>query len=181
MYQYPQKLTKSESDFAERHYDVIHDYLVSNRLPEEEYYDVVIFAFLSSVQIHFRQEELRQYPFIKLAKRSMDTACVEHILSKRNEKRHENLFSQYDSSLFYDSMEDLIPDFVEFFNPDLMFQSGEENLIELEDTDQILIQCIETNPIDEDEVNFLYAHLPHSVKTAFDEQSAMEGLSWNIA
>lgn len=47
-------MTQEERDFAEQHHDLVVDFLRCKRLPMDEYYDVVIFGYLSAVQQYFR-------------------------------------------------------------------------------------------------------------------------------
>ena len=47
-------MTQEERDFAEQHHDLVIDYLRCKRLPMDDFYDVVIFGYLSAVQQYFR-------------------------------------------------------------------------------------------------------------------------------
>ena len=47
-------MTQEERDFAEQHHDLVIDYLCCKRLPMDDFYDVVIFGYLSAVQQYFR-------------------------------------------------------------------------------------------------------------------------------
>lgn len=47
-------MTQEERDFAEQHHDLVIDFLRYRRLPMDEFYDVVIFGYLSAVQQYFR-------------------------------------------------------------------------------------------------------------------------------
>ena len=47
-------MTQEEWDFAEQHHDLVIDYLCRKRLPTDDFYDVVIFGYLSAVQQYFR-------------------------------------------------------------------------------------------------------------------------------
>ncbi len=47
-------MTQEERDFAEQHHDLVVDYLRRKRLPMNDFYDVVIFGYLSAVQQYFR-------------------------------------------------------------------------------------------------------------------------------
>jgi len=50
-------MTQEERDFAEQHHDLVIDFLRYRRLPMDEFYDVVIFGYLSAVQQYFRNEK----------------------------------------------------------------------------------------------------------------------------
>jgi len=47
-------MTTEEREFAEQNHDLVMDFLRCKRLPMDEYYDVVIFGYLSAVQQYFR-------------------------------------------------------------------------------------------------------------------------------
>ena len=47
-------MTKEEREFAEQHHDMVIDYLRCKRLPMDDFYDIVIFGYLSAVQQYFR-------------------------------------------------------------------------------------------------------------------------------
>ena len=43
-------LTKEQQDFAAEHHGLVYKFLNDNHLPEDEFYDVVIFGYLKAVQ-----------------------------------------------------------------------------------------------------------------------------------
>ena len=47
-------MTQEEREFAEQHHDMVIDYLRCKRLPMDDFYDVVIFGYLSAAQQSFR-------------------------------------------------------------------------------------------------------------------------------
>ena len=47
-------MTQEEREFAEQNHDLVIDYLRRKRLPMDDYYDIVIFGYLSAVQQYFR-------------------------------------------------------------------------------------------------------------------------------
>ena len=47
-------MTNEEREFAEQKHDLVIDFLRCKRLPADDYYDVVIFGYLSAVQQYFR-------------------------------------------------------------------------------------------------------------------------------
>ena len=46
-------LTKEQQDFAAEHHGLVYKFLNDNHLPEDEFYDVVIFGYLKAVQDFF--------------------------------------------------------------------------------------------------------------------------------
>ena len=47
-------MTQEERDFAEQRHDLVIDFLRYKRLPMNDFYDIVIFGYLSAVQQYFR-------------------------------------------------------------------------------------------------------------------------------
>lgn len=47
-------MTQEEREFAEQNHDLVIDFLRFKRLPLDDFYDVVIFGYLSAVQQYFR-------------------------------------------------------------------------------------------------------------------------------
>ena len=47
-------MTQEEREFAEQHHDLVADFLRYKHLPVDDFYDVVIFGYLSAVQQYFR-------------------------------------------------------------------------------------------------------------------------------
>ena len=47
-------MTNEEREFAEQQHELVTDFLRCKRLPMDDYYDVVIFGYLSAVQQYFR-------------------------------------------------------------------------------------------------------------------------------
>lgn len=47
-------MTKEERGFAEQHHELVIDFLRCKRLPLDDFYDIVIFGYLSAVQQYFR-------------------------------------------------------------------------------------------------------------------------------
>lgn len=68
-------MTKEKEVFIERHHKIVGSFLKKRGLDEREYYDVVIFAFLSAVDDYFTKEELREkYVFEQIASQRMKYA-----------------------------------------------------------------------------------------------------------
>ena len=47
-------MTQEEREFAEQHHDLVTDFLRYRHLPADDFYDIVIFGYLSAVQQYFR-------------------------------------------------------------------------------------------------------------------------------
>lgn len=68
-------LTSMESEFAAEHHALIGTFLQAFDLPEEDFYDVVVFGYLSAVRAYLAREELCQDSFRTVAYRAMNR-CV---------------------------------------------------------------------------------------------------------
>ena len=47
-------MTQEDREFAEQHHGLVLDFLLHKYLPLDDFYDVVIFGYLSAVQQYFR-------------------------------------------------------------------------------------------------------------------------------
>lgn len=93
MNQQPFILTNEESAFAAEHHQLIYTYLADNHLPEEEFYDVVVFGYLNGVRKYFRREDLQDYAFTTLAWRAMDTCFANYVRAKQRPTRKATVLS----------------------------------------------------------------------------------------
>ena len=67
-------LAPHERALAEQNHDLVYQFLHANRLPESEYYDVVIFRYLLTVENWFRRPDLYHYQFSTIAWHAMSSA-----------------------------------------------------------------------------------------------------------
>lgn len=67
-------LSPEEQFFAEKHHDLIGRFLRNQNLPEDEWYDVVIFRYLHSIKKWFQRPELHRYKFSTIAWDAMKSA-----------------------------------------------------------------------------------------------------------
>lgn len=75
-------LAPHEQALAEQNHDLVFRFLRANRLPESEYYDVVIFRYLLTVENWFRRPDLYHYRFSTVAWNAMSSA-LHHELEKK--------------------------------------------------------------------------------------------------
>lgn len=64
-------LTREQRDFASKNHDLVYNFLTIRNLPEEEYYDVIIFGFLGAVRRFFMHVHPNEKTFSELAYREM--------------------------------------------------------------------------------------------------------------
>ena len=67
-------LTSEERAVAEQNYWIVGSFLKAQRLPQDEWFDVVIFRYLLTVEKWFRQPELYRYEFTTIAWNAMRSA-----------------------------------------------------------------------------------------------------------
>jgi len=87
------KLTDTQRDFAAENHDLVYQFLRARRLPEDEYYDIVVFGYLRAVKIYDQQPELRQHTFKTIAFKRMFAVLWNHYRSLYAAKRNATVLS----------------------------------------------------------------------------------------
>ncbi len=118
-------LTPEQSRFAANHHDIVYKFLQKRRLPEDEFYDVVIFGYLRAVRRFFNEERLQYYEFTTIAWSCMEADFLNYLKKQRRRKYAVEIVSLH-AGLFEDDppLEETIiaPD-------DLIHQMGTELLL----------------------------------------------------
>ena len=78
-------LAPHERALAEQNHDLVYQFLHANRLPESEYYDVVIFRYLLTVENWFRRPDLYHYQFSTIAWHAMSSVLHSDTKKKRRQ------------------------------------------------------------------------------------------------
>lgn len=60
-------LTKEQQEFAAEHHGLVYKFLNDNHLPEDEFYDVVIFPYLKAVRDYCDNTSAQEYSFSTIA------------------------------------------------------------------------------------------------------------------
>lgn len=81
--------------FAAEHHDLVYKFLRKKRLPIDEFYDVVIFAYLRSVRRFLTEPKLKQYSFGTIAWSSMNRATYNYYRSQKALKHNADVISLY--------------------------------------------------------------------------------------
>ena len=81
-------LTKKQQQFAEQNHDLVYAFLNVKKLPEIEYYDVIIFGYLKAVQEFCDTPDLHKYHFPPLAWKRMRSSMFNHIKYLSGAKRN---------------------------------------------------------------------------------------------
>ena len=80
-------LTLEEQRFAAEHYKLIFKFLEESSLGEDEYFDIVVFGFLSAVRRYCSDTGLQRYAFSTIAWRNMRRCVSDHIRAQLRKKR----------------------------------------------------------------------------------------------
>ena len=83
--QFLRPLTSQERAVAEQNHDLVFRFLRANRLQESEYYDVIIFRYLLTVENWFRRPDLYHYQFSTIAWHAMSSALHHDTQKKRRQ------------------------------------------------------------------------------------------------
>ena len=97
-------LTAAQQDFAEEHIGLVYRFLQEHRLPADEYYDIIIFGYLSAVQDYDEKPDLSQYSFATIAWQRMRNSVCEHRIYQNRPKRKP------EALLYEQELDQLLPD-----------------------------------------------------------------------
>ena len=86
-------LTKEQREFAAEHHNLIYAFLNTKRLPEEEYYDIVVFGYLRAVKDYLDNQNLQRYSFATLSWRKMNCLVLNHYTSLNRQMRKGSTIS----------------------------------------------------------------------------------------
>ena len=86
-------LTKEQQTFATAHHSLVYKFLNENRLPEDEFYDVVIFGYLKAVRDYFSDLTAQQFTFSTIANRRMKFCLFDYFRTQERRKRNMEVLS----------------------------------------------------------------------------------------
>lgn len=86
-------LTTEEQNFATDNHSLVYKFLNENRLPENEFYDVIIFAYLQAVRDYLATERLKKYSFATISWRAMTRRLQNYFKSQNCQKRTAEVIS----------------------------------------------------------------------------------------
>ncbi len=69
-------LTKEQQEFAAEHHGLVYKFLNDNHLPEDEFYDVVIFPYLKAVRDYFSDKNLPNVFFRSDCRKANAVSCL---------------------------------------------------------------------------------------------------------
>lgn len=83
-----EKLTESEKKFVEENHNLVYGFLHTYKYSIEEWYSVVIFGFLKSVQVYHRRKDLQnKYDFPFIAWQYMKSEIGNYFRKQNSQKR----------------------------------------------------------------------------------------------
>lgn len=86
-------LTFEQRQFAAEHHDLVYAFLNDKHLPEDEYYDVIIFGYIDAVRRYFVNPNLQHYSFGTIAWGGMQGALANYNRSLHRQKRTATIVS----------------------------------------------------------------------------------------
>lgn len=86
-------LTKEQQDFAAENHALVYKFLRDKCLPEDEFYDVVIFGYLKAVRDYLTRENLRKYTFATIAWKAMFRSLSNYFTKQMRKKHRSACFS----------------------------------------------------------------------------------------
>lgn len=88
-------LTLEQRKFATKHHNLIYSFLNENHLPEDEFYDVVVFGYLRAVRRYFMEEGLKSFSFTTIAWSCMKSDLMNFYKTQKCQKRNAEIVSIY--------------------------------------------------------------------------------------
>lgn len=86
-------LTPEQKAFAANNHGLVYKFLNKNQLPEDEFYDVVIFGYLKAIKEYFSKDSLRQYSFATICWKTMKQSLYNYHKSLLCQKRNAETVS----------------------------------------------------------------------------------------
>lgn len=86
-------LTPKQREFAADHHGLVYKFLNENRLPEDEFYDVVIFGYLKAVRDYFTDPTAQKYSFTTIANRRMRFCLCDYFRSQARKNHNAEVLS----------------------------------------------------------------------------------------
>lgn len=81
-------LTPEESRYAAEHFPLVHSFLKRTHLPEDDFFDIVIFGYLYAVKRYLTEEKLSQWKFTTIAWKAMRRSVGHYWASRRCSSRN---------------------------------------------------------------------------------------------
>lgn len=118
-------LTAKQRKFAERNHSLIYSFLNKNHLPQDEYYDIVVFGFLRAVKEYLEKPHLNKYAFGTVAWVKMKSALYDFYKSQSRKMRQGHIISM--EAVVYGDERLTLSDVLA--GPDLLMQDFETDML----------------------------------------------------
>lgn len=136
------QLTEQESAFAAEHHSLIYRYLNERDLPENEYYDVVVFGYLNGVRKYFRRGDLKQYSFTTIAWSAMNASYANYERSRRCPKNSAQVLSLHEPYHSAYALEQMIADAKDYAEETISAIAVKETLQSFEQTELEVLKLL---------------------------------------
>ena len=136
------RLTEQESAFAAEHHSLIYHYLSERNLPEDEYYDVVVFGYLNGVRKHFRRGDLKSYAFTTIAWSAMNSSYASYERSKSCPKNNAQILSIHEPYRSAYALEEMIADAKDYAEETIRAIALKETLQGFEQTEREILKLL---------------------------------------
>lgn len=103
------ELTALQQQFSEEHIGIVYKYLHTKHLPIDEFYDIVIFGYLSAVQEYDERPELNCFHFTTIAWSRMQECLYQHYAYQHRPIRYAPQISLYALTEMGTSLDELLP------------------------------------------------------------------------
>ena len=103
------KLTILQQQYAEEHMGIVYAFLRHKNLSVDDYYDIVIFGYLSAVQDFDENPELSRYSFTTIAWRRMNSCLCDHYTYENRQKRRAVTVSIHSGTEYGLTLDEILP------------------------------------------------------------------------
>lgn len=86
-------LTEEQKKFATEHHGLVYKFLNTNYLPEDEYYDIVVFGYLKAVHDYLTRPSLQKFSFATIGWKGMMNSLSNHYKKQNRQKRKADVIS----------------------------------------------------------------------------------------
>ena len=86
-------LTHEQIRMSEKNHNIVYDFLRKNNLAYSDYYDIIIFGFLSGIQDYCENSRLHRYALSTIVWKRMNRAAYNHKKYSACRKRHMSAIS----------------------------------------------------------------------------------------
>lgn len=90
-------LTYEQQRFAADNHGLVFKFLNEHQLPEDDFYDIVVFGYLKAVRDYLSRPELQKYSFATISWKAMTCSLSNHYKAQSRQKRSAEVISIHTS------------------------------------------------------------------------------------